>query len=35
VVVWQWTAPVVWYLTHTGFRFDYTAYGVSVYRRSG
>jgi len=35
VVVWQWSAPVVRYLAETGFRFDYRAYGISVYRAAG
>ncbi len=32
VVVWEQTAPVIRYLTETGFRLDYRADGVWVYR---
>jgi hypothetical protein len=32
VVVWQQTAPIIRYLTETGFRLDYRADGVWVYR---
>ena len=32
VVVWQQSAPIARYLTETGFRLDYRADGVWVYR---